>query len=116
MTVNFTLADLARTLREVAAERPEFVYRNVDDPSSNRCLYFHSDGEPGCIFGVALHRLGVAREEFGESMNISYYLAQWFGGTEFDEAYYPFNNVQRSQDNGYTWGEAVRALDLYYPL
>ena len=47
---NFTLADLARTLREVAAERPDYIYEPPVGGSD--CWYLHDNG-PGCIFGHA---------------------------------------------------------------
>jgi hypothetical protein len=120
-TPSFTLADLARTLREVAAERPDHVYANPRNPTDGYCEYLHADGEPGCIFGVALSRLGVDLASLG-NMAIGQLLANWFGDSEYDASYKPFTAVQYAQDGSTLfdrprkpWGEAVKALDAHYP-
>jgi hypothetical protein len=57
--------DVLRTLREVADERPDYVYTTpANEPSvASMCYYVHTDDEghrvPGCLIGTVLNRLGV---------------------------------------------------------
>ena len=121
-TVPWTLEDLARTLREIAAEDPEYVYGNPgeDPPSYTVCWYAHANGEPGCIFGVALSRLGVDLGELTANRPISWYLELWFQVSGSDgarqEQLSAFRQVQIHQDARKPWGEAVKALDELFPL
>lgn len=107
---NVTNEDLLRTLREVAAEQPEKVYKSPAGAGGS-CFYVHGN-EPGCIVGHALHRLGVPLETLKEH--------------ESDAARAPLNDlfpevtegamdlvdsVQYLQDRGEPWGEAIKALD-----
>jgi hypothetical protein len=102
------------TLREVVAERPEYVYscpthmQEYDDDLS--CFYVHTDEDgsmvsAGCVVGVALNRLGMPLEE----------LAKEEGSTAHAviSRYFPliskrvrarFNDIQMHQDAKNTWG------------
>lgn len=116
MEVSFTLEDLAAKLREVAAERPDYVYVN-DRDAPCRCVYWHeSEGAPGCIFGHALQRLGV-----DVSSIISAGIRLVLNGWDVPGDYGPFVAVQNAQDGGagvgrLPWGECVKALDEAYPV
>jgi hypothetical protein len=105
-SVDFTLADLAREVRQAAAERPEYAYPRT------YCTYCWGDGVPGCIFGVALKRLGVDIAGL-QNMAIGAYLRIWFHA-EYAE-YSPFDKVQSLQDSQVPWGDCVKALDDQYP-
>lgn len=116
--INFTLAELAVKVQEVAAEYPDRVYANPDPDADNggdgACKYRHDDGALGCVYGHALARLGVDLAGLS-NMAIHYHLARWFGGEAGDDAYFPFREVQRFQDQGAPWGEAVLILAGHYP-
>lgn len=104
------------TLREVIAERPEYVYscpshmqESEGDPS---CYYTHVDEtsdlvSAGCAVGVALHRLGFSLQD----------LSRYEGATAYDiltglapglskRTREIFNDVQMNQDSGAPWGLA----------
>lgn len=121
-TVDWTLEDLARTLREVAAEQPDYVYVNEDLPEgsdSRNCKYWHENTrKPGCILGVALHRLGVDVASMF-NVGIVIYLGERFP-SETIERRRPFRYVQMHQDGSedeprLPWGECIKALDEMYP-
>lgn len=117
MTPEWTLADLAAKLREVAAERPGHVYVS---PGGDSGCYYRVDGEPSCIFGHALDRLGVAYDPRWEGDTVVRLLASWFGTDVDDPRFKPFARVQRFQDGFYgsrhPWGVCVESLDEEYPL
>ena len=107
----FTVERLEQVLREVAAESPAYIYNNPGRRTNEApCLYWHRD-EPGCIFGHAVARLGREPESLfpGNAGTIATYLREWFGGDVED--YARFSEVQRLQDLGTSWGEAIKVLD-----
>jgi hypothetical protein len=118
----FTLEALARQVRAVAAERPDYIYRDPD--GSSVCSYWHEAyEEPGCIFGHALHRMGVYMSGGGfEGESIAGVLARLFGTPITNPDYLPFRRVQNRQDGTGNfgvrepWGACVRELDGVYPV
>lgn len=116
--VDFTLADLARVLREVAAERPDYVY---EPPNGGADCWYSHGSKPGCIFGHAFDRLGIADLSQFETKPVDYILSQMFGRPQESLLFRPFTNVQQAQDGAVgrarkPWGECVKALDEEYPL
>lgn len=108
----FTLPELVKTVREIAAENPDKVYEAPN--ALGMCLYMHGD-EPGCIFGHALLRLGVPPEAIGGVRgNIRTVLfdrgviSSPFGS---DRLVVWCRAVQHLQDNRIPWGEAVNCAD-----
>lgn len=107
----FTAADILREIHALAAERPDFVYENPAD--SGKCLYAHRDTEtgelsPGCIVGAALHKLGVPLEtlrSFGSRPAVALCINEL--GLARSGALDRICDVQRRQDSGMPWGEAV---------
>ncbi|MFB7027161.1 MULTISPECIES: hypothetical protein [unclassified Streptomyces] len=102
------------TLVQVAAENPEKVYQAPESMLDryNSCFYVHEaeDGtqEPGCIVGQVLHRLGVplvALKE-AETLGASSAVQLTTQGVSRDVALF-LRFVQRKQDRGSTWSEAV---------
>lgn len=103
-------------LREVVAERPDYVYSSPDymsaDDEGGRCFYVHKDedGNPvaaGCVVGVTLHRLGVPLEwmEQLEGRPASSLVGRLFPDLS-ERTVSALNLVQSAQDNGDTWGVA----------
>jgi hypothetical protein len=103
-------------LREVVAERPEYVYSapdhmkddlDGDDPS---CYYAHADEDgafvaPGCAIGVALNRLGVPLKTLAEHEGVTAYsLVKLFFPGLSRKTIEKFNSMQMYQDSGTPWG------------
>ena len=99
-----------KELRELATESPAFSYsggagvtatcfyhRGVtaeDDPAGSSCS--------GCIFGQAFQRLGLQQED-----------CEFYGGIGSIVIGCPnrWTDLQRLQDGGTPWGEAIKELD-----
>ncbi|AAN01683.1 hypothetical protein P755_gp071 [Mycobacterium phage Quink] len=45
-------------IREIAAEKPDFVYQPPVNDYADHCVYVHG-GQPSCIVGQALWKLGI---------------------------------------------------------
>lgn len=106
---DITVADIVRATREVAAERPDFVY--VSPLLSGYCVYTHN-GEPSCLFGHALLRLGLPMsclEELSTNVAIATACRQLNIPLTDGEAR-SLADVQHAQDNGVPWGEAIGYL------
>lgn len=110
---DFTITELMDKVREVAAERPAYIYPM---PSGGEvCKYLHDDA-PGCIFGHALNQLGVPVEVLHKmdvnETSIEGALVEWGlvpdRGT--DESRW-CAAVQAAQDGGIPWSEAVAIGD-----
>ncbi|MFB7027159.1 MULTISPECIES: hypothetical protein [unclassified Streptomyces] len=108
-------------LRDVVAERPEFVYSAPDhmkrEEDGVTCFYVHSDedGSPvaaGCAIGVVLHRLGVPLEVLAKEEGGGAYGVTWrFLPHLSRETRTKFSDMQNYQDDGAPWGLAyARAM------
>lgn len=125
MSKQVTAADLIRSVRAVADERPEFVYADQAgfDELGAGCSYVgpaigNRDGE-GCIVGRALERLDFDMEEVAEWENSS----RSDGGSGIESLVDQFSipgqpaevgwlkRVQAGQDAGESWGAAVDEAD-----
>jgi hypothetical protein len=100
----------------VDAAGEDFVYTQRPDTAGTRCVYVH-EGKPDCIVGQFLVGLGVSIERL-ESADAR------FGGVPAYElldqleqegiiegswqAHSALNSAQAAQDDGHTWGEALR--------
>lgn len=121
MTADFTLAELERAVRTIAALNPHHVYHAPD--GSSRCQYVDTDTDPetgldverpGCIMGYALSYLGVSFEMLEHNLGIVELLdelREQAPTREEDRAMRWFGKVQEFQDNHDEWGEAVRWAD-----
>lgn len=100
------------TLREVVAERPEFIYQKPLASEGNVavCRYVHGD-VPGCLVGQVLHRLGVSlgtlsvhegqpAHSLADTLDIGSQAVRW-----------ALNAAQTAQDGGSTWGEALACAE-----
>ena len=114
--------DLAGEIRRLAAENPDYVY--VAEPSTKTygnptCYYTATDGHDACIFGKALANLGVPLEvlrKFDDRLNgPGTYLGVGIT-TVLAELGVPliagFSQVQRFQDKGVAWKQAIKALGV----
>ncbi|MFF8367872.1 hypothetical protein ACF05W_03460 [Streptomyces lydicus] len=107
-----------RILREVVAERPEYVYsapdHMTDDPAGDGlgCFYVHRDEDgamvsAGCAVGVVLNRLGLSLEQLAEEEGstghsvIARILPQLSPRTRDI-----LNDMQMRQDDGDPWALA----------
>ncbi|MER5883111.1 hypothetical protein ABT160_04725 [Streptomyces sp. NPDC001941] len=106
------------TLRELVAERPDYVYSCPEhmegkvDGGDAACFYVHTDEDgslvsPGCAIGVALHRLGVDLESLAdvETHQASVVVSRFFSELS-RSTMTKLNCMQSYQDNGHTWGAA----------
>jgi hypothetical protein len=106
----FTEAEFVQAVRDAVAERgKDYVYSSPDDYGN--CKYWHEKNEqPGCLFGLALHKLGVSGEDLygfdnGMGGGIQDILETSYGlGYEVARA---AENAQGAQDNSLAWGDAA---------
>ena len=123
-----TAAELIQEVRKIAAERPDFVYGKQGLISPDTCSYFGRDvgdesGSP-CIIGQALKNLGVdtsllkqAEDECDDNMGIASALdVKHIELAYTDREALWLSHVQRKQDNGETWAEAVESADKWVEL
>lgn len=104
--------DVVQTVRDLAAESPDFVYTPSDDVPG--CSYFPDEHNPqGCIVGAAFHRLGIEIPESLEGaapINLFAALVDEEVGF-FSERMRWLKDCQSYQDTGATWSAAVGAAD-----
>jgi hypothetical protein len=94
-----------RLLREVVAERPNYRYRAPDDRES--CVYAY-DGQPSCLVGHVLHRVGF-----------SLALLEYLGEDSIDgcavvadeTARKILGSAQGEQDGGLPWATALQSAE-----
>lgn len=116
------VAAVETELRKLAAEQPDFKYRTAptDQFNESTCSYngrcIDDEGRPigpecsGCIFGQALQRLGWDdKVELAIMDDIVKLMSEVAGVHLFRLG--NWSRVQTTQDNGYTWAEAVAELD-----
>ena len=109
---HITKEDALRALEEAVAEKGEdyiYQYTDSDDWRSYTCTYVRA-GEPDCMIGNALHRLGVPLDAFAphEEKAFDRIADDVAPGIE-EEAVRALRAAQSVQDQGRTWGEALRA-------
>lgn len=114
-------------VREIAAARPDFIYialrwgtDSAGPGEPNGCKYMHGD-QPGCIFGQALTALGVSPGKLREHDRNGHNIYAVFGSPSVLSPEYAdvawCSRVQRAQDRGNAWGEAVKyGDDSLYPI
>ena len=120
--MNITTQDVAQKVRELAAERPDFVYRPIIIPRGRgvSCSYVTGADGVGCIVGEALTALG---HDFGgtspalevtELLN-ALYVGDDGSGTS-DHVSHWLQRVQNFQDASCPWWQAVAVADVEVPL
>jgi hypothetical protein len=99
-------------LTELAKEKPDFRYSYIKDGMcsyNTSCTDFGTLAGPecdGCIFGQAFQRLGIPKENLCINISIDKLLLLY---RKVPITSWTF--VQKAQDNGDTWGEAIKYLD-----
>ena len=115
---------LIKHVRDLAEANPHFVYQKPIDPDSNGvgCRY-EVDGEGSCIIGQAAIKAGVPVELLRKWDNPRGNYDSSSIGVVADtieiEGMRPIawlGDVQRHQDAGKSWGEAVRRADITVTL
>lgn len=103
--VAMTASDLIGAVRTVAAEHP--------DRTEKRCRYRDENNDPVCLVGHALARFGWHDQMTGNEENIAAVLIYDWNETVKSTLTQRdwLHHVQKEQDKGATWGEAVRATD-----
>lgn len=104
------------TLRSVVNEQGhDFTYQRHE----GACLYIH-DGNPDCLIGRVLHRLGFSLKDLSSWEGRGVYLmspmykntfrdeGQVFPGLS-DKSIFVLHTAQTFQDDGRTWGAALSA-------
>lgn len=105
-------SDLIRAVREVAADNPDRIYQA---PDPQVCEYADTAGNPLCLIGHALHRLGRLEQaaNVGNEENIAAILVyDWQDEVKSTRTQRDWlHSVQKAQDTLQPWGEAVRTAD-----
>ncbi|MDQ1016674.1 hypothetical protein [Streptomyces afghaniensis] len=115
MSIALTDEQVLSTLRDVAEESPEKVYEAPEHLRDEwgSCYYVHRDEDgnesAGCIVGTVLHRLGVPLAELRKAETYGADAAiPLIGVTGISASVSSFlRHVQRKQDRGQTWSNAV---------
>lgn len=113
-----TFDDIAREVRAVAAERPDFEYQPRVQDGLKYCELFSPDGSPSCIVGHALARLGIDRaiwldhsERSGCGGEDIAGVADALALTGRQFAHDWLYHVQQDQDEQIAWGECITLAD-----
>lgn len=99
---------------QLAREQPDFVY--MDGRDFTGCFYTKALGGkegPGCIVGQALAREGVDMSEYdhGSAAGISIILGAFDDGEDEEGLIKWLGDIQRTQDTGFSWRQAVEGAD-----
>jgi hypothetical protein len=106
-----TADQIITEVRRIAAENPDFRYRDHLN-GGEKCFYNETeDGEPACIMGQALANLGHAVDPVYEQKGVEHVLIHQFGLHPGYQQGMWLTEVQISQDRGATWAEAVETAD-----
>jgi hypothetical protein len=114
MAIKVTADQVMQTLREVVAERPDYVYEVPEGYAAETnvsCYYVHGD-VPGCVVGHVLNRLGVPLSDLAlvEGRG-AYKVVDWFLNITDPDGVVDVEHVlsvaQSRQDRGDSWGEAL---------
>lgn len=100
---------LIGTVREVVAERPDFVY----EPGAG-CVYVHN-GQPSCLLGHALWRLGLITADLSPMTNGLGITAGIPGLESLDQSELNWLDLaQGEQDLGSDWAHALVVAERGY--
>lgn len=120
----FTAEQLEATLREIVASDPDHVYvQGMPMRSAPQVRCYYQATTPGaveaCLFGRAFAALGVTPHQLAavEGKSATAAISIW----NFPHPFHPrfvgwVVTLQSGQDQGMTWGEALRMADSLWPL
>lgn len=114
--VDITEERFTQAMRDAVAERGrDWAY--PQDPEWRRpnggCRYFLESGEPACLIGTALSKLGVGPDQVREGQDAWNLLRKLHGTVRVPKWIDSAADAQRAQDRDGTWGEA---LDAYLSM
>jgi len=114
MKTEVTALELETEIRAIVQENPDTVYNTpvIDNAGNKACVYFDAEGNPSCLIGHGLAKLGITLEDMSDSENfmaIAELLNDW-NSTPASETCW-LRNVQAYQDCGETWDGAVKKAD-----
>jgi hypothetical protein len=105
----YTFEDVKRTLHEVVAERPDYVY---EPPEGHRqCVYADDEGNPSCLWGHVIQRLDPEAFTWIQGSVTSVGALAWAEQFDYRERR-AMRSAQISQDSGGTWGDAEEAFNM----
>lgn len=113
MTIEFTAEAVTKALEESVAEKgADYVYiAPVIVGGIHSCLYA-IDGQPSCLIGHALYRLGVSIQTLESIGAIPIgSIAREFGPME-NKLVLALSSAQSSQDHGETWGDVLNEFKV----
>lgn len=117
MTVTLELEKVRADLVEIVKEKGvDYVYPRLSPRGPGRvtCHYIR-DGATSCLIGCLLHKNGVPLETLSahEGMGVGLIcdVGVFNASTEVVSL---LVDVQNSQDNGYTWGEALSRAGITF--
>lgn len=105
----------------VQAAGPDFTYRSLPGPDDTAKCWYVYGGQPSCLVGQVLHRLGVSVEMLSTLEDRSVraavrVLADHGVLTLSSETIIALRVAQAKQDGGSSWGEALRAFHHQYNM
>lgn len=104
---------LIKIIRDLAAEKPDFVYERPSlGAFGNGCVYVHA-GQPSCIVGHAMWRAGLIDHSFEAMADNRHGFGSHITGmkTLTDREVQWLEEVQGQQDTGAAWSDAVLNAD-----
>lgn len=118
MSKPLTRAEVRELLREIVAEFPPgYTYEQVpcflDGTGVTGCIYT-VEGQPSCLVGQLLHRLGVQVPEVDQMHPIDLLLRNqraYLKGLFADDVILYLGDVQRYQDSGASWSECLEIAE-----
>lgn len=114
-------SDFVKEVIQVAQATPEYKYVGPEDERGDtECLYVHPATPdtpecPGCIMGVVLHNLGIPLDVLRnyEYIRIPRVLTDFVESNPHVVMWAA--DIQKQQDCGYSWGDAVNWAKIEYP-
>ena len=116
----FSVTKLIENIRQTAQQKPDYAY-DKNNNASRVCQYVDTETQcPSCIVGQGLwpmldeaQRARLESVEFN-NLEIDMLLDLFFASPVelSDSEFYWLSEVQKYQDRGMPWGEAVRKADI----
>lgn len=97
-----------KSLRRVVRKRGKrYVYSHVDGPNVTK--YLNPDGSPSCLIAYALDDMKIAMSSYWDQSEIEKSAHTIMESLGFPESTCVAATIaQTAQDDGYTWGQALK--------